>query len=192
MLSLLVSPLGIGCSLCMPCTTPPCYKQDGDYTYTSNGPGNWYSSVSPCWFQKALNANKQTINGVAIAGGRPGEECYCSGDKYKGGPTADWTETNIRPTFVDSLNRQQYGEWKYRHRHCAPIEVTLPQITPDAASGLQPREFSGGQSSTYMCGCSHVAARTFLSQQARADLAEQLTPDDPRYVHPPPKPDADE
>ena len=106
MLPLLASPLGVACGLCLPCTTPPCYKQDSDYTYSSNGPGNWYGSVSPCWYQRAESPHLLPAN----VGGRQGEECPCP---------ADWTETQILPTFVDKLDRQMYGEFKYRHRHTA-------------------------------------------------------------------------
>ena len=183
MLSLLASPLGIACSLCLPCTTPPCYKQDGDFTYSSNSPGNWYGGgASACWYQRAISPKQQTVNGKAVAGGFRGEECYCSGDKADGGPTTDWTETNIFPTFVDGLNRQQYGETKYRHRHCAPILTGPGTIQPDDASGLDARPYSGGASQTFTCGCASSAVRTYQSTQARMDLAKQLRPDDPRYV----------
>ena len=53
MLSLLASPLGVSCGLCLPCATPPCYKQDDVHTYTSNSPGDQYASNSPCWYQRA-------------------------------------------------------------------------------------------------------------------------------------------
>ena len=100
------APLGVSCGLCLPCATPPCYKQDDVHTYTSNSPGDAYSSASPCWYQRASQPSQ-----IPTAGGAPHEECHCG---------ADWTETQTFPTFVDSLNRQMYGERRYRHRHCAP------------------------------------------------------------------------
>ena len=80
------------------------------------------------------------------------------------------------------MNRQQYGETKYRHRHCAPILTGPGTIQPDDASGLDARPYSGGASATYTCGCASTAARTFSSEQSRMDLAKEISPDDPRYV----------
>ena len=158
MLSLFASPLGVSCGLCLPCATPPCYKQDDVHTYTSNSPGDQYSSASPCWYQRASQPSQ-----IPTAGGAPHEECHCG---------ADWTETQTFPTFVDSLNRQMYGERRYRHRHCAPI-ATLPQLQPDAASGLPERPTAGGQTQTHTCGCAAAPVRTLLSEAQMIDQAHQ-------------------
>ena len=158
MLSLFASPLGVSCGLCLPCATPPCYKQDDVHTYTSNSPGDQYSSASPCWYQRASQPSQ-----IPTAGGAPHEECHCG---------ADWTETQTFPTFVDSLNRQMYGERRYRHRHCAPV-ATLPQLQPDAASGLPERPTAGGQTQTHTCGCAAAPVRTLLSEAQMIDQAHQ-------------------
>ena len=109
----------------------------------------------------------------AVAGGFRGEECYCSGDKADGGPTTDWTETNIFPTFVDGLNRQQYGETKYRHRHCAPILSGPGTIQPDDASGLDARPYSGA-SQTFTCGCASSAVRTYPVDTSQNGLGQTI------------------
>ena len=179
--SLLASPLGIACS-----SVPAPRRRATSRTATSPTRATRRATGTAAAPRRAgtsaRSPKQQTVNGKAVAGGFRGEECYCSGDKADGGPTTDWTETNIFPTFVDGLNRQQYGETKYRHRHCAPILTGPGTIQPDDASGLDARPYSGGASQTFTCGCASSAVRTYQSTQARMDLAKQLSPDDPRYV----------
>ena len=57
---LIALPTTIPCKLCLPCITPPCYKQDDVHTYASNSPGDAYSSASPVALARAHAALADT------------------------------------------------------------------------------------------------------------------------------------
>ena len=76
---MLALPSTIPCKLCLPCITPPCYKQEPGVSYTTNAPGDSYGGdSSSCWRQRLLTPHK-----VPGAGGATGELCGCP---------ADWSE----------------------------------------------------------------------------------------------------
>ena len=76
---ILALPATSPCKLCLPCITPPCYKQEPGVSYTTNAPGDSYGGdSSSCWRQRLLTPHK-----VPGAGGVTGELCGCP---------ADWSE----------------------------------------------------------------------------------------------------
>ena len=76
---ILALPSTIPCRLCLPCITPPCYRQEPGVSYTTNAPGDSYGGdSSSCWRQRLLTPHK-----VPGAGGVTGELCGCP---------ADWSE----------------------------------------------------------------------------------------------------
>ena len=80
----------IGCDQCGPCRTPPCYKDDGVFDYSSNQPGGSYHSPAVCWKQrsqwpeKAYSPAKQP---------REGHVCSCP---------QDWVEYETTMSGIDS------------------------------------------------------------------------------------------
>ena len=130
MLALLPSPLcSVACSQCLPCVTPPCYKNSeiDDVYLTSNSPGNAFGgSSASCWMQRASHASASPS----------GERCSCA---------EDYTEFEQFSTGLDSLGREVTATRDWYHIFCAPVR--LDDFT------INDREPVGGQPEIYGCGC---------------------------------------
>ena len=106
MLALLPPHLGaVDCSLCLPCVTPPCYKNSpsDDVFLSSNSPGSAYGgSSATCWSQRAAHASAAPS----------GERCGCP---------EDYTEFEQYSTGLDSLGREVHATKEWYHVFCAPV-----------------------------------------------------------------------
>lgn len=140
MLALLPHHLGsVDCSHCLPCSTPPCYKnsQADDAFYTSNSPGSAYGgSSAACWAQRASHASLSHPLPM-FDDTPPGERCSCA---------EDFTEFEQYSTGLDILGRETYATREWYHLFCAPAR--LDDFT------INDREPVGGQTEIFGCGCS--------------------------------------
>lgn len=121
--------LGVACDQCLPCLTPPCYKDDGVHAYSKNTPGSTYTSSSPCWQQRLQNAALQ--NTYPPKSGSYAERCTCG---------SDWVEFQTVPNGVDTLGRQVWRQLTWYHRFCGP-------------SLLASQEHAGGPQQIFECMC---------------------------------------
>jgi hypothetical protein len=152
---ILALPATIPCKLCLPCITPPCYKQEPGVSYTTNAPGDSYGGdSSSCWRQRLLTPHK-----VPGAGGTTGELCGCP---------ADWSEYESYRSHVDALGRQVWGTLHYRHKHCSPL-AAQPILW---AGDDDARSMVGGQAETFSCSCRTRGVRVRLHE----DEALAITP----------------
>ena len=78
-------------------------------------------------------------------------------------------ETQTFPTFVDSLNRQMYGERKIAMRDAASI-YTLPRAARRRVGAPSGRRRAGRRRN---CGCAAAPVRTLLSEAQMIDQAHQ-------------------
>ena len=94
----------ISCSQCLPCRTPPCYKNDGVHDYSTNGPVGGTTGVSPCWFQRAFSAKDS--HQTPVKTGVIDQPCGCDNDS-----TATQSGKASRETFFHGRGHQ----WKCLH-----------------------------------------------------------------------------
>ena len=107
---LIALPTTIPCKLCLPCITPPCYKQEPGVSYTTNAPGDSYGGdSSSCWRQRLLTPHK-----VPGAGGATGELCGCP---------ADWSEYESYVRNYGAILRNFMPKLLMLH----PPQVPLPR-----------------------------------------------------------------
>tara|TARA_B110001452_G_scaffold260658_1_gene258444 strand:- start:2163 stop:2864 length:702 start_codon:yes stop_codon:yes gene_type:complete len=126
----------VACDQCMPCTTPPCYKDDDadmGLQYTSNLPLGSARSPSPCWSQRNTAARRQNN---PSKDGWANEKCVCDDD---------YVEYQTYSVGLDSLGREIMYTRPWYHRFCGPKQTEefkiMGELTPVGAAAM------------YVCGC---------------------------------------
>lgn len=126
----------VDCGQCMPCTTPPCYKDDDadmGLQYTSNLPLGSARSPSPCWSQRNTAARRQNNPSKE---GWANEKCVCPDD---------YVEYETYSAGLDSLGREIIYTRPWYHRFCGPKQTDefkiFGELTPVGAASM------------YVCQC---------------------------------------